>query len=527
MQKSYVSWRLVGLVVLIVASAAAIGVYYYAETLVESRLRPATIELLERRLNSRVELASMKVTFRPKPSVRVEGLTVRYQGRTDIPPLMSVRVLTISASVAELWNRRVDRVHLEGLELMIPPRRRADMPSFAKASEGEPAGQPAADGQGQSRGEKDVYIGELIAEQCLLVIASKREDKGPRVFQVRHLRFQDFEFGKAVPFRAAITNPTPRGEIEAEGTFGPWESSEPRLTPVNGTFVFDADLGTIKGIGGALHAVGDFSGPLEYIRTTGRTRTDDFRLSSGGASFPLAVTYEAIVDGTNGDTTLDRVDAVLNKSRISARGAIVKDPGKGRRITLDTTARGGRLEDFIKLTTRMTSSPMTGQVNVDARLDIPPGDAEVIDRLDLDGTFNVASARFTSEAIQNRVDELSRRGVGRPTDETIDNVASNLRGSFRLNDARLQLRSLTFSVEGANVRLAGSYDVRRESLDFRGELRLQARASQTQTGWRRTILKIFDPLLDAPGAGTVLPISVTGTREHPKFAADIKKAILK
>jgi hypothetical protein len=200
---------------------------------------------------------------------------------------------------------------------------------------------------------------------------------------------------------------------------------------------------------------------------------------------------------------------------------------KGRRISLDTQTRGGRLEDFVRLTTRVPSSPMVGQVDVDARLDIPPGDRDVIDKMSLDGTFRVARARFTSETIQNRVDELARRGMGRPTDTDIDDVASNFRGTFRLRDAKLHLSPLTFSVDGASVRLAGHYDTSREVLDFKGELRLQAKVSQTQTGWKRLVLKVFDPMLDGPGAGTVLPISITGTREQPKFGADIKKAILR
>jgi hypothetical protein len=145
----------------------------------------------------------------------------------------------------------------------------------------------------------------------------------------------------------------------------------------------------------------------------------------------------------------------------------------------------------------------------------------------IDGTFNVAKAQFTSQTIQDRVDELSRRGVGRPTDETIDDVVSNFRGSFLLDNGRLHLKPLTFEVEGATVRLTGSYDTARELLDFQGELRLQARASQTQTGWKRLVLRVFDPMLDGKGAGTVLPISITGPRDKPKFAADIKKAILK
>jgi hypothetical protein len=518
-------WRVISAVALIVGVAAGIAFYYFADSIVERRLRAATIQLLEQRLDSQVELASMKVTLSPSLSIRGEGLAIRHRGRTDIPPLITMRAFTISGGLVPLWNRRIDRIQVEGLELMIPPRRGADMPSFGKSTPGGQSGPDALDGE--SRRDVDVHIGELVADESLLVIMSKREGKGPRVFQIRHVRLQDFEFGRAVAFRAAITNPTPHGEIEAEGTFGPWAATEPSLTPVKGAFVFDADLGTIKGIGGALHAVGEFDGPLEYIRTSGRTRTEGFHLSTGGASFPLVANYNAIVDGTNGDTILERVDAVLGTSRITARGAIVKDGAHGRRITLDTTTRDGRLEDFVKLTTRTTTSPMTGMVNVDARLDIPPGAGEVIDRLHLDGTFNVATARFTSETIQRRVDELARRGVGRPTDETIDDVASDLRGKFRQKDGQLRLDPLTFSVEGATVRLVGGYDIRTERLDFQGELRLKARPSETQTGWRRFVLKVFDPLLDAPGAGTVLPISITGTREHPRFAADLKRAILR
>jgi AsmA-like C-terminal region len=508
-------WRRIAAIAGLTVAAGAIALYYYADRLIERRLRPATIDLLERRLDSKVELASLRVQFTPTLSVRGEGLTVRHHGRTDIPPLISIRAFTISSSVGELWSRHIDRVHLEGLEIMIPPRRRADMPSLTAST-------------GNSGDDPDVYIHELLTEASLLTIMSKREGKRPRVFQLRRIRFQDFQFAEPTPFEAALTNPTPEGEISVTGNFGPWNADEPSVTPIDGSFVFDADLGTIKGIGGAMHAEGKFSGPLEYIRTSGKTKTEGFHLSTGGANFPLLVDYEAIVDATNGDTTLEDVKGLLGESPVTARGEIVRVEGtRGRRITLDTTTTRGRLEDFIKLTTRVESSPMTGIVDVSAKLDIPPGEDEVIERMDLEGTFEVARAHFTSQAIQDRIDELSRRGSGRPTDETIDNVASNLRGAFRLSDGRMMVRRLTFSVRGAEVRLAGAYDLRSERLDFKGELRLQARASRTQTGWRSLVLRVFDPLLDGKGAGTVLPISISGTRSQPKFSADIKKALLK
>lgn len=508
-------WIVGTLATLVIASAGvAIVLYFYAASLIERRLRPATIELLARRFDSEVELSRLAITFTPTLSIRGEGLTLRHKARRDIPPVITIRAFTIASSISQLWSRHTDRVHLEGLEIMIPPRRGKDMPALGRS----------ANGRGDNR--PDVYIHELLTEDSLLTIMPKREGKRPRVFQLRRLRFTDLEFSKQTPFEAAITNPTPEGEIAVVGAFGPWNGEEPSLTPIEGSFLFDADLASIKGIGGALHAEGTFGGPLEYIRTSGKTHTEGFHLSSGGAKFPLFVFYEAIVDATNGDTTLDTVEGTLGQSKISARGEITGVEGvPGRRITLDTTARDGRLEDFVKLTTRVQNSPMTGLVNVRATLDIPPGDAEVIDRMDLDGTFDVRSARFTSRAIQDRVDELSRRGRGRPKDETIDDVASNLRGSFRLRHALMAVRSLTFQVRGANVRLAGSYGVKSERLDFRGTLRLQARASQTQTGWKSLVLKVFDPLLDGEGAGTILPITITGTRGQPRFGVELKKLL--
>ena len=501
----------------IILGAAGIGLYVYAEPIVEYRLRRATIQLLQQRFDSEVELSGLDVALRPSLSVRGSELTLRHEGRRDIPPIITIRAFTIDSTLRELWNRRIDRLHLEGLEFMIPPRRGADMPSLTLES-------PAATAKGSM---PDIYVRELVTEDSLLTIMSKQPEQGPRVFQLRRLRFENLEFSKKTPFEAALTNPTPAGEIAVVGSFGPWQGEEPSLTPIEGSFLFDADLGTIPGIGGALHAEGTFAGPLEYIRTSGRTRTEGFHLSTGGARFPLVVDYDAIVDGTNGDTRLERVDGRLGESHITAKGAIVRMTGApGRHITLDTATTDGRLEDFITLTTRVHRAPMIGRVDATARLDIPAGEAEVLDRMDLDGTFEVRRALFTSQVIQDRIDELSRRGRGRPTDKSVDNVVSNLRGSFRLKDGRMTLRSLSFRVEGAEVRLAGHYGVRRGNLDFKGTLRLQARASRTQTGWRSIVLRLFDPLLDGERAGTVLPIAITGTLDNPKFSADIRGALL-
>jgi hypothetical protein len=54
-------------------------------------------------------------------------------------------------------------------------------------------------------------------------------------------------------------------------------------------------------------------------------------------------------------------------------------------------------------------------------------------------------------------------------------------------------------------------------------VRLQAKVSQTMTGWKRIALKPVDPFFSKDGSGTLLPIKVVGTREQPQFGLDRKK----
>ena len=147
----------------------------------------------------------------------------------------------------------------------------------------------------------------------------------------------------------------------------------------------------------------------------------------------------------------------------------------------------------------------------------------MVDRLELDGEFTIDRLRFASDAVQDKVDEFSRRGRGRPTDVTIQDVASTMHGRFRLKDGVLRFPGLRFGVRGALVQLNGYYVLRGGALDFRGSVRLDARASQTMTGWKSVLAKAIDPLLAKDGAGTVLPIKITGTAKQPKFGVEVKK----
>jgi hypothetical protein len=57
-------------------------------------------------------------------------------------------------------------------------------------------------------------------------------------------------------------------------------------------------------------------------------------------------------------------------------------------------------------------------------------------------------------------------------------------------------------------------------MNFRGKLKMKAKLSQTTTGVKSFFLKAVDPFFKGKGAGTVIPIKITGTKDSPSFGLD-------
>jgi hypothetical protein len=180
----------------------------------------------------------------------------------------------------------------------------------------------------------------------------------------------------------------------------------------------------------------------------------------------------------------------------------------------------GRLEDFLRLAMKGEQQFMQGKLNLNAKILIPPLTGKVVEKLRLRGTFDIREAMFLKSQIQDKIDALSRRAQGEPANEGIDEVVSHMAGAFVMEDQRISLSRLEFDVPGADIRLAGDYDLDAESIDFRGTMRLKARVSQTQTGWKRWVLKPVDPIFAKNGAGTFMKIKIEGTKSAPKFGLD-------
>ena len=483
-------------------------------------VRDQVVSSLNTRFASEVELISLQVGVFPRPSVRGEGLVLRHNGRRDVPPLLTVPSFFATAGLLGLSGPPVHlkTVELDGLGISIPGG------GLKPESDQQlPVSVPSRD---RSR---TILIDRLVSQAATLEVASKDPAKLPRRFEIHDLEMIGIGDASGASFRAALTNPTPRGRIDTEGTFGPWHAENPRLTPIRGDYLFGgANLDTIKGIGGTLSSGGRYSGVLERIDVTGHTETPDFTIDVAGQRVPLTTTFDAVVDGTNGNTWLERVAAKLLDTTIVARGAVIRAKDiKGRQISLDVAVDSGRLEDLLSLAVRSATPPMTGTVTLKTRLVIPAGEDDVVDRLQLAGEFELAEAHFTNLDVQRRINTLSRRGQGDATEpDEGESVVSHLRGRFMMRNASIHFSRLTFAVPGPSVQLAGRYDLRSEAIDFAGQLLLDASLAETTTGLRSIAARMAQPLFRRPGGGSRLPIRISGTRSKPSFGLDIKRTLL-
>ncbi len=474
-------------------------------------LRAKVVATLADRFDAEVELRELHVRVLPRFHAEGNGLTIRHKRRHDVAPLISVETLIVDADLIGLVRKHVARVTLVGLDIEVPPGRYDE--------EGAAATDTRA---ARDRPGRDVVVDHLLANDARLVIIPRETGRTPRVWAIHTLHMRTVGFDRAMPFDATLTNGIPPGEIGTRGIFGPWQTEDPGATPVDGTFTFArADLGVFKGISGILSAHGEFGGSLGRLGIHGETDTPDFTLAISGHAVPLHTDYHATVDGTNGDTRLDRIDARFLNTSFVAKGSVIDGRGQeGRTVTLDVTMEKARLEDVMRLAVKAPTSPMSGALTLTTNFVLPPGERDVVDKLRLDGQFAIATARFTNIDIQQKVNELSRRSRGSQASDGEPRVASNFQGRFRLADGTLTFQSLTFDMPGAGVRLTGTYALRPELIDFTGTLLMDAKISETQTGFKRLLLKAVDPLFNKRGGGSVIPIKITGKRSDPSFGLD-------
>jgi len=479
-------------------------------------LKGRIIETLSTRFDSRVEMDDFHVSVLKGLEVSGEGLRifppddVMAAGAKD--PLITLKHFAFHANIMGLFQKpmHVGTVKVAGMIISIPPREIRQ--------------------QGAKRdrhlGKIKIVVDQIDCDDSKLILGTAKPNKDPKEFDLEHIVMHNI--GPDDPWRydATLVNAIPTGDIHAKGTFGPWVNESPGDSAVTGKYTFDrADLGTIRGIGGILSSVGEFSGQLNRIVVDGTTETPDFSLDTANHPVPLHTKFHAIVDGTSGDTYLQPVEARLGQSDFSCVGAIVNVKGKGHIIDLDANVPNGRIQDFLELGVKSKPVLMTGRLNMRSKLHIRPGKDRVIEKMSLQGRFRLQSIHFSNPEWQDKVDMLSLRARRQPKQAKpgAEDVGSSITGQFGMGQGKLQFSKLFYSLPGADVDMAGVYSLDGNELDFNGKVRTKAALSQmVSTWWKSWLLKPVDPFFRKNGAGAEIPIKISGSRGAPKFGLDLK-----
>jgi hypothetical protein len=480
-------------------------------------LKGRVIETLSNRFQSKVELDDFEVSI--GHGIEATGKGLRIFAPDDVvaagatKPLIAIDSFEFHASILGLYFKptHVGMVRVQGLAINIPPRGMRTL--------------GAADGKHHEKIK--ILVDEIVCDNSRLVIGNANPNKDPKLFELKHIVLHDFGPTSPWPYDATLTNAIPRGDIHATGSFGPWNTESPGDSNVSGTYTFDhADLNTIKGIAGTLSSKGEFDGRLNRIAIHGETQVPDFSLDTANHPMPLQTKFEAIVDGTSGDTYLQKVDAVLGKSQFSCSGAVVNVKGVGHQIDLDVNVPGGRIQDFLRLAVKTEPPVMTGVLSTLTKLHIRPGHESVSQKMTMQGQFTLQQIHFTNPAVEDKVDMLSLRAQGDPQEAKpgAPDVHSRMTGGFTMNHGELNFERLDYSLPGASVQLAGVYSMDGKKFDFHGVVRTQATVSQmVASRWKSWMLKAVDPFFRKNGAGAQIPITISGTQSAPKFGLDFGK----
>ena len=478
-------------------------------------LKGRVIETLSTRFNSRVELDEFNVSV-------VKGLEVSGSGLRIFPedevvtagatkPLIASGHFSFHADWTGLFAKpmHVGTVHVSGLAIHIPPREmRAQAP------------------RGQRHiGKIKIVVDEIVFDDSKLVIGTLKPDKEPEDFEMSRIVMRNVGPNAPWDYDATLVNAIPKGDIHSKGTFGPWNTKSPGDSTVTGHYTFDhADLNTIKGLGGMLSSVGEFTGQLNHIVVDGTTETPNFSLDTANHAMPLHTKFHAIVDGTNGDTYLQPVEARLGESDFTCSGTVINVKGKGHIIDLDVNVPDGRIQNFLQLAVKTTPVVMTGWLTMKTKLHIRPGDESVSKKIGLKAGFTLREIHFTNPEVEDKVDMLSLRAQGDPKDAKpgAEDVYSEMMGQFVMADGKLTFSKLDYTLPGADVMLVGEYTLDGERFEFEGKVRTDAKVSQmVASKWKSILLKPVDPFFKKNGAGAEIPVKVSGTRSAPKFGLNL------
>ncbi len=481
-------------VVIGIAIVVVVGllVYWAALAALKGVIANVGTNMLRREFASDVRFQKMEISVFPRVHAVAYGVSI---GDDIAHPLIQASQADARCSWIP-WH--VHTVVLEGLLVRVPAA----------------AHPPHATGTVRPV----LNVDEMLASSASVELPALR-------FQLQNLRVRNFSPGSRADFAAILLNSEPRAEVQIAGQIGPWNAQDPGRTPIEGKYeLARSDLATVRGLRGIISSQGRFNGVLLDANIAGDGQIDGLALSPSGHAETVRASFQAVLDGADGSVTADKMTGTLEQSPFVASGSVhdLQDDLR-RQIAFQVSMTHGRLEDLLPLGVNSKVSPLTGPLSVQTKVEIPPGDQDLLSRLRLTASFSASGARFASWNLRDRLRSLSRKAEGQPNNDAAGSSISSMRGEVRLDHGVARFSSLAIELEGASAKLEGSYQLAGEQLDLHGDVWMEAKVSQTATGPKALLLKFADPFFKSKRGGSRVPIKITGTRSDPKFAVDIAR----
>jgi hypothetical protein len=479
--------------------------------------REALSKALEEATGRPVRIDTFSKSYFP-PGCTAEGVRFLRHKHPEAAPIITIQKLVIQGSFTGLVStpKRLTAVRVVGMHMIIPPKAPDDGKNNV-ALNGGPGG-------------KSLAISKITADGTVLEFIRENRDLKPYVLKIDRLGITEVGSGTPMFYRATLTNTEPPGVIRSEGKFGPWNPAGVGDTQLSGTYTYDdIDLSHFKSIFGTGHARGQFAGRLSQIQTRGSVDVADFRVDGSNHTVSLATTFQATVNGTNGDVLLQPAVARYRRTSIEVRGSISRQGEQdGKTASFEVSVPKGRVDDLLYLFTK-DQPGITGDVTAKGTFRWPPGERKFLEKIRMDLAFGLTRNQFTSAATQEGIDRISKSAQGekkKEQDEDPHTVLSQIHGNVQLRNGTAALANGMFEVPGANAFLHGSYNLLNQSVDLHGTLDTRGHLSDTTSGFKALVLKAITPVFfKKRGQTRIVPFQITGAYGTATVGIDWKNSL--
>ncbi len=167
---------------------------------------------------------------------------------------------------------------------------------------------------------------------------------------------------------------------------------------------------------------------------------------------------------------------------------------------------------------------MTGSVGFHGHVDIPPGAAQLVQRMRLQGDFGVAAGKFTDKGTEGDITRLSdsaEKHAKGQKQENPETVLSDLKGHATSTNGVATLSHLSFTVPGAAATLGGTYNLVNYKVDLHGTLVTTGQPGDATTGFKSFLVKALTPFFKRRNAEKVVPFKITGNYSDPRVDLDM------